>query len=251
MKPKFLNRSAFTLIELLVVIAIIAILASMIFPSFSRAREMARRASCASNMKQLGLGFVQYIQDYDERYPRAGNWQSWTAGNGHWVAGEGNGAGNSLAKFTQAENYAPTGKRAVVKDGAIFPYLKSEQIFICPSSRDGSATGLSYSMNCTMDRAADMSIQSPTEVVLLVDEAYPSDGYFWASTDSAASDQFTQRHNETGNLLFVDGHVKSYPFKAFSAGDNAVTTGAGGIKTRTTGQPRFFDSAATTTCTPS
>ena len=62
-------RSGFTLIELLVVIAIIAILASILFPVFSRARENARRASCQSNLKQIALGIVQYNQDYDGRYP--------------------------------------------------------------------------------------------------------------------------------------------------------------------------------------
>lgn len=62
------NR-AFTLIELLVVIAIISLLAAILFPVFARARENARRSSCASSMKQLGLALVQYSQDYDERFP--------------------------------------------------------------------------------------------------------------------------------------------------------------------------------------
>ncbi|MBC8104296.1 MAG: DUF1559 domain-containing protein, partial [Cytophagales bacterium] len=61
------SRAGFTLIELLVVIAIIAILAAILFPVFARARENARRASCQSNLKQIGLGLIQYSQDYDEK----------------------------------------------------------------------------------------------------------------------------------------------------------------------------------------
>ena len=63
------RRRGFTLIELLVVIAIIAILAAILFPVFAKAREKARQASCQSNEKQLGLAFLQYVQDNDEKFP--------------------------------------------------------------------------------------------------------------------------------------------------------------------------------------
>src|ERR1700761_6313935 len=93
------TSKAFTLIELLVVIAIIAILAAILFPVFAQAREKARAISCLSNEKQLGLGVIQYEQDYDEKAPGGLN-------------GYGGGSG-----------YA----------GQIYPYVKSAQVFKCPS----------------------------------------------------------------------------------------------------------------------
>lgn len=245
--PATRRKSGFTLIELLVVIAIIAILAAILFPVFARARENARKASCSSNMKQLGLGFIQYLQDFDERYPKAGNWQVWGNG-GHWVAGTSSsavdGAGGALADFTP-----PYAARANMKarpaDGAIYPYIKSAQVYTCPSSRDGQTTGLSYSMNCALSSKAEFVVQSSTEVVLLVDEAYPSDGYFWVSNSPDASDQLTSIHNGGGNLLFADGHAKFYPFARFPIGDNgaAISGNAGhkAAKIRTSGQPRFLE----------
>ena len=99
------RRSAFTLIELLVVIAIIAILAAILFPVFARARENARRSSCQSNLKQMALGFKQYTQDYDEKFVPA-------IGTG--VIG------------TTVEN----GSGWIIE---LQPYIKSVQIFQCPS----------------------------------------------------------------------------------------------------------------------
>src|SRR3954465_11814520 len=74
--------NGFTLTQLLVVIAIIAILAAILFPVFARARENARRSSCQSQMKQIGLGLMQYTQDYDEKMPNVG--VDTYAATGYW-----------------------------------------------------------------------------------------------------------------------------------------------------------------------
>src|ERR1700733_14163574 len=92
------TKKGFTLIELLVVIAIIAILAAILFPVFAQAREKARQTSCASNLKQLGLAYVQYVQDYDELMPSAISGSSW-------------------------EGWA----------GLIYPYVKSTGVYSCLS----------------------------------------------------------------------------------------------------------------------
>src|SRR5437899_3579592 len=83
-RPMKTTKRAFTLIELLVVIAIIAILAAILFPVFAQAREKARQASCISNLKQIGMGIMQYVQDFDETYPcnwYVSLWPSRPAGN--------------------------------------------------------------------------------------------------------------------------------------------------------------------------
>jgi len=99
-------RRAFTLIELLVVIAIIALLAAILFPVFGRARENARRTSCQSNLMQIGKGLIQYSQDYDEHVP--------------------------LPWFGPDDDTSGVGGRYKWMD-AIYPYVRNEQIFDCPS----------------------------------------------------------------------------------------------------------------------
>src|SRR5690242_16371830 len=110
------NGRAFTLIELLVVIAIIAILAAILFPVFARARENARRASCQSNLKQIGLGIMQYTQDYDEHYMGSSRSCNGTADCG------------TTSTTTSLWMYD------------LQPYIKSVQVFVCPSDSVGIST---------------------------------------------------------------------------------------------------------------
>lgn len=113
------HNAAFTLIELLVVIAIIAILAAILFPVFARARENARRSSCQSNLKQIGLGIMQYTQDFDDRYPSGG----------HILA----------AANAQGCPGANSSQHCHPWDVVIMPYVKSTQVFACPSNKRNSA----------------------------------------------------------------------------------------------------------------
>lgn len=204
------------MIELLVVIAIIAILAAILFPVFARARENARRSSCQSNLKQIGLGFAQYVSDYDSTYPRSLDSGSDTYANS-WM-------------------------------GRLQPYLKSEQILRCPSVEKingNDATSVSnfkwlpYVMNNpfiggfagwdgqygnTYNRPARESELNVPAATILVYEGKNSNGSVsppqtgygleyiidnGMSVVNTNEDNIPKdRHFDGDNLLFVDGHVK-------------------------------------------
>ena len=121
---KYKRQEGFTLIELLVVIAIIAILAAILFPVFQKVRENARRASCESNLKEIGLAVLQYSQDYDEFFPNGVN------PNNHW--------------FWSGEGWA----------GQCNSYVKSASVLRCPDDPTVAASGIesivSYGYNINL-----------------------------------------------------------------------------------------------------
>jgi prepilin-type N-terminal cleavage/methylation domain-containing protein/prepilin-type processing-associated H-X9-DG protein len=202
-KPNCSKRKAFTLIELLVVIAIIAILAAILFPVFARARENARRTSCASNLKQIALGEMQYTQDYDEKLTGAAN--------------------GSMAY----------GRALAGWEFLLMPYTKSKQLYRCPNVTDpgfgDSDASLfnSYGYNIYLGvddgGVALASIQSPSETVMFADDLSgdgPNYGYYrlyppslltgawWELKTSAGYGKMTQRHFDGANVAYADGHVK-------------------------------------------
>lgn len=174
-----MKKKGFTLIELLVVIAIIAILAAILFPVFARARENARRASCQSQNKQIALGFKQYIQDYDELYPIAKNSATGLAhvNNDNWPS-------------------------------ELAPYMKSTQIFSCPSDANASDSNKSsYAYNNNLNVANESSMNNSAVIVLMSEVA--ANGGNTTQTLNAAGGAST-RHLDGANFAFVDGHVKWY-----------------------------------------
>jgi prepilin-type N-terminal cleavage/methylation domain-containing protein/prepilin-type processing-associated H-X9-DG protein len=208
---KLRRRTAFTLIELLVVIAIIALLAAILFPVFARARENGRRASCQSNLKQLALAFTQYTQDYDGRMLSV----------------------KSLDYVTTTMEY-------------LEPYVKSQQIFYCPSRKlpdktpygaNKNSYGTHYGFPLTWANSnptvvskrnttnANLppflvdQIKEPAKLCLLAETSWkntpvPENGsdrfYAWTPTTSDSEYGVVRydSHFDGTNFAFLDGHVK-------------------------------------------
>jgi len=220
------RKSGFTLIELLVVIAIIAILAAILFPVFAKARESARAASCKSNLKQIGAGWMMYVQDYDEKTPL--NWWS----------------DNPCSGPAGAFPNSPRGGQPIMFQ-RIQPYVKNAAVLICPS--DGAPTQGADGVGPALPGAADNCVnvrfsysssdeagglgnaalglgmgagmaafQAPAQMYLAFDSqryyGTPEnniDSFGWMPENNGINADFVARHNGVLNCVFCDGHVKA------------------------------------------
>ena len=205
-------RSGFTLIELLVVIAIIAILAAILFPVFSKVRENARRTVCLSNEKQLGLAILQYNQDADEHYPL--------------LRADDNGASTYGGNGSETDWWWSQ---------AIYPYVKSENVYVCPSNPDtgpvcpNRATFSpqiheSYVMNTRVPQphgfwvdgsnpSSLASVQEPAQKIMVCEATalfVPGPDYMWSEINASDMAKYGfAGHNGMSNYLFCDGHAKA------------------------------------------
>ncbi len=193
-----MRRRGFTLIELLVVIAIIAILAAILFPVFARARENARKANCQSNLKQIMLGAMQYVQDYDERFNR------------------------NPYSDDATDHYFVGNPRQILN-----PYMKNDQVWVCPSrnstvtvaqATNGGASvtkpRTGYWQNGWIFGVAQAQITQPADVVCVCDANYWTDSYWKSNSyptgtaENGRLQTMTPFHSGGLNFGYCDGHVK-------------------------------------------
>ena len=223
-----MKRNTFTLIELLVVIAIIAILAAMLLPALSKAREKARAISCVNNLKQCGLDTQMYAGDFGDQIPLLYSGAPTTA--------EWGGSNRSTEMLTIIQNggYGTSGSNWICANRLPNKYITAHRLDlrhrltygnnqIARAPKEPSATSFSNGVAGTASFTADMQLfrlgamKAPAELLLLFDSKSSSGQWCYGYSETQTNTNFANArnmqqiafdHGDVSNALFCDGHVE-------------------------------------------